>query len=200
MTAVLARTPPSREWLAPVVGLGLAAAILHAPPTGPLPLALAAAATGALVVWIVWQDLSTFTISDAALVSLAVVAVAYRWSGTIGEGEAPGRALAAMAVDVTLCGGFPLLFREAYYRLKGVDGLGLGDVKLAAAGALLVGGVGFSWALLAASLAGLVAVAGSRLVRPARARAERIAFGALLAPALWGVWLIGQALPRLGGG
>ena len=200
MSAGLARLSHAAELAAPLGGALLAAAILRAAPGGPLPIALAAAATGALVIWIVWQDLASFTISDAALVALAAIAFAIRWSDAMNDGEAPGGVLAAMAVDVTLCGGLFLAFREAYYRLKGIDGLGLGDVKLSAAGALLVGGVAFSFALVAASLAGLAAVAASRLVRPARARADRIAFGALLAPALWGIWLIEQAFPRLGGG
>lgn len=185
------------EWAAPVLGVLVAAAILRTAP-GALPLALAAVAIGALVLWIVWQDLATFTISDAALVAVAAVAVALRWSSAAADGEAPWHALAGAALDVLLCGGMLLLFREAYYRLKGVDGLGLGDVKLAAVGALLVGGIGFSWALFAASLAGLAAVATARMLRPDGAHAERLAFGAVLAPALWAVWLIEQA-PRLTG-
>ena len=183
----------------PVLSIILAVVILRAAPDGPLPLALAAVTTGGLVIWIVWQDLSTFTISDAALAAVVVVALAFRWSTDLSDGEAPKHALATIGVDVVFCGGILLVFREAYYRLKGIDGLGFGDVKLAAAGALLVGGVGFSWALFAASLAGLVAVSASRLIRPGHARADRLAFGALLAPALWAVWVIEQVLPRLVG-
>ena len=186
------------EWAAPVLGALLAVAILRAAPGDLLPVALVAGATGALVVWIVWQDLATFTISDAALLAVAALALAFRWSIAAAAGEAPWHALAAIALDVGLCGGMLLVFREAYYRLKGVDGLGLGDVKLAAAGALLVGGVGFSWALFAASLAGLAAVGVARLLRPGHPQADRLAFGAVLAPAVWAVWLIEQA-PRLAG-
>ncbi len=185
------------EWAAPMLGVLLAVAILRAAPGAWISVMLVAGATGALVVWIVWQDLATFTISDAAVLAVAALAFAFRWSSAMAEGEAPGHAAAAIALDVGLCGGLLLLFREAYYRLKGVDGLGLGDVKLAAAGALLVGGVGFSWALFAASLAGLALVGVARLLR--RAPAGRLAFGAVLAPAIWGVWLIEQALPRLAG-
>lgn len=185
------------EWAAPVLGMVLAVAVLHSTPGALLPVASVACATGALVVWIVWQDLATFTISDAAVLAVAVVALAFRWSGAMADDEAPWRAGASIALDVGLCGGMLLLFREAYYRLKGVDGLGLGDVKLAAAGALLVGCVGFSWALFAASLAGLALVGVARLRR--RAPAARLAFGAVLAPAVWGVWLIEQALPRFAG-
>ncbi len=186
------------EWAAPVLGVLLAVAVLRAAPGDLLPVVLVAGATGALVVWIVWQDLATFTISDAALLAVAALGFAFRWSSAATEGEAPWHALAAIALDVGLCGGMLLLFREAYYRLKGVDGLGLGDVKLAAAGALLVGGVGFSWALFAASLAGLAAVGAARLIRPGQPRADRLAFGAVLAPAVWAVWLIEQA-PHLTG-
>ena len=188
------------EWAAPVLGAFLAAAILCAAPGALMSVALVACATGALFVWIVWQDLATFTISDAALLAVAALAFAFRWSSASAEGEAPWRAFAAIALDVGLCGGMLLLFREAYYRLKGIDGLGLGDVKLAAAGALLVGSVGFSWALFAASLACLAAVGALRLLHPRRVRADRLAFGAVLAPAIWTVWLIEQALPRLSGG
>ena len=186
------------EWAAPVLGVLLSVAILRAAPGELLPVALVAGAIGVLVVWIVWQDLSTFTISDAALLAVAALAFAFRWSSAAADGEARWHALAAIALDIGLCGGMLLLFREAYYRLKGVDGLGLGDVKLAAVGALLVGGVGFSWALFAASLAGMMAIAAARLLRPGHPRADRLAFGALLAPALWAVWLIEQA-PRLMG-
>ncbi len=185
------------EWVVPVLSVILAVVILRAAPDGPLPLALAAVTTGGLVIWIVWQDLATFTISDAALTAVAVVALAFRWSTDLSDGEAPRHALATIGIDVVLCGGTLLVFREAYYRLKGTDGLGLGDVKLAAAGALLVGCVGFSWALFAASLAGLAAVGASRLIHPGTAQADRLAFGAMLAPALWGVWVIEQVFPRL---
>ena len=185
------------EWGVPVLSIMLAVVILRAAPDNPLPLALAAATTAGLVIWIVWQDLSTFTISDAALAAIAVVALALRWSTDLSDGEAPQHALVTIGIDVVLCAGTLLVFREAYYRFKGIDGLGLGDVKLAAAGALLVGGIGFSWALFAASLAGLAAVATSRLVHPGHARVDRLAFGAILAPALWGVWVIEQVFPRL---
>lgn len=186
------------EWPAAALGVVLAAAILRVP-SGEIGVsALAAVALGGLVLWIVWQDLATLTISDAALIATAAIGLALRWSGATARLEPPGHAALAALLDVALCGGTLLLFREAFYRLRGYDGLGLGDVKLAAAGALLVGGVGFSWALFAASAAGIAAVTVSRFA--GRVPAARLAFGAVLAPAIWGVWLIEQALPRLGAG
>lgn len=187
------------EWAVPLLGALLGLAVLRLTPGGPAALAITAGSVGALVVWIAWQDLLTFTIPDGALAAVAALGFASRWASAAAVGAAPGRVLATFALDVVVCGGLLLLFRELYYRRKGVDGLGLGDCKLAAAGALLVGGAGFSWALFAASLAGLGAVAAARLLRPAEAP-ERLAFGAVLAPALWIVWLVEEALPRLAGG
>ncbi len=37
-------------------------------------------------------------------------------------------------IAVAVCGGVFLAVRELFFRLRGIDGLGLGDVKLAAAG------------------------------------------------------------------
>ncbi len=186
------------EWPAAALGVALAAALLRLSPLGPTAPLVFTTVTGALVVWIVWQDLLTFTISDAAVVALASLAASLRWGEASALGVPPLRVGLSAMLDVALCGGTLLMFREIFYRLRGVDGLGLGDVKLAAAGALLIGGVGFSWALFAASVAGLAAVATARLA--GRVPAERLAFGAVLAPAIWGVWLLEQALPRLGVG
>jgi hypothetical protein len=59
-----------------------------------------------------------------------------------------------MAVDMGLAGGGVWLLREAYFRRHGFDSIGFGDVKLAAAGGILIGADGFASALLLASLAG----------------------------------------------
>ena len=139
-----------------------------------------------LVVWIVVQDLRSFTIADGAVVALALLALATRL--------AAGDSALLVALDVLLSGGVLLAFREIYYRRRGIDGLGLGDVKLAAAGGLLVGASAFAWALLAASLVGLVVVALAR----GRAAPKKLAFGAVLAPAIYVAWLA-QALPILQG-
>lgn len=75
----------------------------------------------------------------------------------------------------------------AYRRLRGREGLGFGDVKLAAAAGAWVGWQGLpSVVLLAAAAALAVAAARGRL-----AAAERVPFGAYLAPAILLVWLFG---------
>ena len=149
-------------------------------------------ATIPLVAWIVVQDLRSFTIPDGAIVALAALALAVRVA-------AHDPAL-AIGLDVLLTGGVLLAFREIYFRRRGFDGLGLGDVKLAAAGGLLVGAQAFAFALLGASLLALAGVAALHVMARGRVAlaGRKLAFGALLAPAIHLAWL-SQALPFLQG-
>jgi prepilin signal peptidase PulO-like enzyme (type II secretory pathway) len=163
-----------------LVAAAAAAAIVAA---GPVPgEAVAIAAVVLIAGWIVWQDASDFTIPDGAVLALAVVAGAVR----LGVDGAP---VALVLLDAVLAGGALWLLREVFYRRRGFDGLGFGDVKLAAAGSMLVGLTAFAAALLAASLAGLL-FAAARGAPAVAAEGEapphgpRIAFGVALAPAI----------------
>lgn len=147
---------------------------------------------GATVLWIVWQDLKLFTISDLAVLTFAALAFAYRWDNAHVLGDPAYDTIMSIALDAFVPGAVLLLFREVYYRRKGYDGLGLGDVKLAAAGGILVGLLGFSYALLGASLLALVFVAARRAFGARGAALDKLAFGAFLAPALWAVWMLEQ--------
>lgn len=149
----------------------------------------AAALVLAMVLWISLQDLKDFTIPDAPLIVIALVGAALRLHDTGVDTAYEGL---LVALDGTLCGGALLLMRETYFRLRGVDGLGFGDVKLAAAGGVLIGTVAFAWALFVASIAGLVVVIGVSLLRPQR-RIERLPFGTFLAPVCWGLWVLAQS-------
>jgi leader peptidase (prepilin peptidase) / N-methyltransferase len=102
--------------------------------------------------------------------------------------------LEAGAMGLLRAGVLALLFlalREAYRRLRGREGIGLGDVKLAA-----VAGAWLDWAAMPlaveiAALAALMLYAAAHLAggRPLRA-SRRIPFGLFLAPAIWLAWLI----------
>ncbi|MCH9807973.1 MAG: A24 family peptidase [Alphaproteobacteria bacterium] len=84
--------------------------------------------------------------------------------------------------------------REAYYHLRGREGMGLGDAKLAAAGGAWIGWQDLPLVVLVAS-AGLLAVVAAMLIIPSRqpvAYDLRLPFGAALAPAIWVIWLINQ--------
>lgn len=183
------------EWGAVPVGFVLAGLILSQTDHPAAGVLIVTVATGALVAWIVVQDLRTLTISDSAILTIAVVALAHRWSVACFLEEPTAAIAIAIGLDAFLPSGMLLLFREVYYRRRGFDGLGLGDVKLAAAGSLLVGAAGFSWALFTASLLAIVAVGVNRCRRTDTklGKIDKVAFGALLAPAMWAVWIAEQA-------
>lgn len=165
-----------------VVAAVAVAATLAVAPSGGHPL-LAQAAIGLVTLWFMWRDARDFVIPDGASLSLAVLALGARLSADGLSLETAGLALGAGLA----CGGALWAVREAFYRLRGHDGLGFGDVKLAAACGVLVGVSGFALALLAACLAG-IAVA---LLRRGAVRADRLPLGALLAPAAYAVWALG---------
>ena len=166
-----------------------------------VPLWLTALAAGLVALWIAGQDLTDYTIPDAGVIALAVLGAAVRLAEGSLDGERLGETSLAIAVDAAVCGGLLLGLRELYYRRRGVDGLGFGDVKLAAAGGMLAGTSGFAWALFGASVAGLaVALACRHLpMRGARPEmADRLPFGALLAPALWLAWMVERSGAAVG--
>jgi len=88
-----------------------------------------------------------------------------------------------------------LALRAVYYRSRGRQGIGLGDVKLAA-----VAGVWLEWttipiAIEIAALAALATIAIRQFVRGRPLRAQgRLPFGLFLAPAIWLSWLLGVTL------
>lgn len=156
--------------------------------TGSLPQSwLATASVFALwmVLWIAVRDVRDFIVPDAAVVCLAMVAVVVRL-GTVDNWQAEA---GFVLLDAAACGGVFLLIREAFFRLRGYDGMGFGDVKLAAACGALVGYEGFAWAVFAASAVGHIGATLWSALRPGQ-RIGRLPFGALLAPACWWVWIL----------
>jgi leader peptidase (prepilin peptidase) / N-methyltransferase len=90
--------------------------------------------------------------------------------------------------------GFALI-AELYRRLRGRDGLGLGDAKLLAASGAWLSWEALPGVVLIAAALGLGAVlVRSRAGKPIDAT-SRIAFGPALAGATWLVWLYGPLLP-----
>jgi leader peptidase (prepilin peptidase)/N-methyltransferase len=87
------------------------------------------------------------------------------------------------------------VLRAGYRRLRGREGLGLGDVKLAG-----VAGAWLDWTMMpvAVEIAALSALVAYLLRvwirrRPLRA-AGRLPFGLFLAPAIWLSWLLQEIL------
>lgn len=90
-------------------------------------------------------------------------------------------------------GGVFLLLREGYFRLRGVEGLGLGDVKLAAVAGAWLGPFPLPTVCLLASLAAILAVV-VRAVLPGSRQSistqARLPFGSFIAPFILIFWLM----------
>ena len=74
---------------------------------------------------------------------------------------------------------------EAYFRLRAVDGLGLGDAKLFAAAGAWLGWQNLPLVLLIATMGGLAQV----LLRRSTTRDTALAFGPWIAFGFWAVWI-----------
>jgi leader peptidase (prepilin peptidase)/N-methyltransferase len=101
---------------------------------------------------------------------------------------------AAVLRGALLAAGF-LALRALYFGIRGRQGIGLGDVKLAA-----VAGAWLEWTTIpvAIEIAALAALAGVAIRQFARGRplraTGRLPFGLFLAPAIWLGWLLGATL------
>jgi leader peptidase (prepilin peptidase)/N-methyltransferase len=124
----------------------------------------------------------------------AAVALGLLRAGTVGpDADMRGvlwAAFRAAAITVPL-----LLLMAGYRRWRGRDGLGLGDIKLAA-----VAGAWLGWATISAvielatlSALGAYFLNGYLNKRPLKATAF-LPFGLFLAPAIWIGWLVEAAL------
>jgi leader peptidase (prepilin peptidase)/N-methyltransferase len=95
-------------------------------------------------------------------------------------------ALQAIAVTVPL-----LALMAGYRRWRGRDGLGLGDVKLAAVAGAWLGPVTIFAVIELAALSALGAYAVNAYLRKRPLRASAfLPFGLFLAPAIWIGWLV----------
>ena len=118
----------------------------------------------------------------------------------------PDTMVEAMAAAVLRGGVLALLFlgsRIAYRGLRGREGIGLGDVKLAVVAGAWLGWLTIPIAVELAALAGLATYLVRRywLGRPLQLH-SRLPFGLFFAPAIWLGWLLESSsalAPRLGG-
>jgi leader peptidase (prepilin peptidase)/N-methyltransferase len=159
------------------------------------PITAAAGAALAALVWpIALVDARRYIIPDGLALALAATGLVF---AAIGEGAG----LAGLA-DVTLraavFGGAFMLLRVSYLRLRQREGLGLGDVKLAAAIGPWLSYEAFAYMVLLASLASLVAIPlqAWRRGRPLAAT-TRVPLGSFLAIATWVLWWVAALRPSL---
>lgn len=97
-------------------------------------------------------------------------------------------AIGLAALQAVICGGAFLLVREVFFRLRGVEGLGFGDVKLAATAGIWLGWQLFAVTVTLAALATLLWVALQAAASRGWPADRKIPLGAFLAPAIWVCW------------
>ena len=195
-TKLVADLPKAGGWLAsPATGqsptawiVGLAAAIAA---TSFLifdwPVALLSCLLGWTMLAIAVADAQRFIVPD--ILSLPAIPAGLVVTWLLDDGYA-GHSLVLEHLGAAALGGALLYaIKELYFRWREREGLGLGDVKLAAAAGAWTGLAGLGHVLLLASLLaiGYVLARNARELRSLSATTA-IAFGVFLAPAIWFVW------------
>ena len=154
----------------------------------PLPLAAFAAALGALAVLIAIVDLDRYIIPDAAVLAMVLLGLGL----AVLEGDG-GRMVAVgdAALRAVVMGAAFYLLRAAYRWRSGLDGLGLGDVKLAAAAGPWLMWSTLPFAVAVAAVAALITIGVRATLRRERIHLKQeLPFGAFLAPAVWMSFMI----------
>ena len=170
-----------------VGGMGIAALSFYAfaPRT-----ALVSCLLGWAMLAIAAVDARHFTIPD--IVSLPAIPVGLLASGYLLDPWSSQLVSLDHVIAACLGAAGFWLVREAYWRWRGREGLGLGDVKLAAAGGAWTGWEHLADVVLVAAAGALSFAIALALVRRGRlSGSERIPFGTFLAPSIWVVWCLG---------
>jgi leader peptidase (prepilin peptidase) / N-methyltransferase len=145
------------------------------------------AALALIMLAIAVVDQRRFIIPNELTAAAAVLGIVY---AGIAEPDAT-QAIAWSVVRGTVLALLFLALRAAYARVRGREGMGLGDVKLAGAGGVWLGWQAIPIAIEIAALSALVALALRHLLGRRRIHAAtRLPFGLFLAPAIWLAWLI----------
>lgn len=130
-------------------------------------------------------DAMSYRLPDPINATLAIAGLVF--------GALSGWALAAQLASGAI--GFAALWivGEAYRRLRGRDGIGLGDAKLLGVAGIWLGVEALPTVLLAAAVGALVWVLIRAVLRQTAPGGEWIAFGPFLAGGIWLVWTHGAA-------
>jgi leader peptidase (prepilin peptidase)/N-methyltransferase len=174
---------PGIAVLVAAAALAAAASLWAAPGTrGLLGAGLAVIATAIAAV-----DLRRYVIPDEFVVVGILLALV---QAAALDGE-PVAAIALAAARGGLLAGLFFLLRATYARVRGREGIGLGDIKLAAMAGAWLEPEAIPFSIATAALAALAAIfVRQRLLgRPLRAT-SRVPFGAFFAPAIWLAWLL----------
>jgi leader peptidase (prepilin peptidase) / N-methyltransferase len=168
--------------------VGVAASVVLVPDSR----GLWGAALAVLMVAIAAVDARLFIIPDELTAAALLLGLAYAamqdvdmWPQALAWSVARGAAPAVVFLGV----------RAGYRRWRGREGIGLGDVKLAA-----VAGVWLNWTTIPIAIdIAAVAALGAYLIiflcfRRTVRRTTRLPFGLFLAPAIWLAWIVEATL------
>ena len=174
-----------------VIGAGGALALLSAAFL-PWPVAIASTVLGILMIAGADVDARTYLLPDAVTFGAALAGiVAAPFIDPLGAWSDPWLAGASAVARALGCAAVLALLRAGYAQMRRQEGLGFGDVKLAAAvGAWLpldAIPLCFALAASAALVSALIAQLRGHIVE----RATRLPFGAFLCPSLWLVFYAG---------
>lgn len=163
----------------------MAAGLAFLPPLA----AIATAILALLMALITLIDARHFIIPD--LLSLPAIPLGAIASTAMFHADDWTGGLMESLLGAVLAGGSFYLLRALWFRLRGVEGLGLGDVKLAAAAGAWLGPGLLAPVCLVSALAGLVAVIVMALLPGRRlGMADQIPFGSFIAPVILLFWIL----------
>jgi len=145
---------------------------------------LASCVFGWLLLTLAAIDWRTYLLPDALTAALALAGLIAAW--LFDRGAFADHLIAMIAGFAAFAA-----IAFAYRRLRGRDGLGLGDAKMLAALGAWVSWQGLPSVVLFAAIFGLAAALTLSLAGRALSRDHRIAFGTFLALGGWLVWLYG---------
>lgn len=151
----------------------------------------AGAALGWVLLTLAAIDARHFWLPDGLTLPLIPAGLAVAWA--VDPGKLPAHAIGAVAGFLAFA-----LLAWAYKRLRGREGLGLGDAKLFAAAGAWVSWSGLASVLLWAALPALAVTLALGLRQGRLSATTKLPFGAYLALGLWLTWLYGPLQP--GGG
>lgn len=144
--------------------------------------------TGCVLGWTLlalgWIDAQTFLLPDVLTLPLILAGLAQSWALT--PDLLLDHSLAAAGAYTML-----YLLAWAYRRLRGREGLGLGDAKLLAAGGAWLGIVALPWVAVAGSVFALLWALCMRARGTPLSGGLKLPFGPFIAAAIWCAWLIG---------
>ncbi len=158
------------------------AVLLAALPGVPVGVVAAGSVLGWGLLALGWIDLLVWRLPDVLTLPLLVLGLGAGW--WLEPDMVLDHAVGCVVAGVGLWG-----LGWVYRRVRGREGLGLGDVKLLAAGGAWDGLGALPWVLLGGALAGLV-FAFARHGRRA-AGGSAVPFGPPLCLAIWGAWVWG---------